>query len=164
MELNPFDFKDPSEYTREDLIDICMRAVVPCSQWRDRDSFSAQVNLQEVYDYLKRGYDYDILTNSDNTVWVTFKNVTKNNLKNDNGYYLSIDDIDEYREYCNAEGIECDMFESVGRHINWNDFYTFHNEADESDPRNFEEVYNGVLGGYLPTEFRLAERDGDDWY
>lgn len=32
------------------------------------------------------------------------------------------------------------------------------------NPLNFEEIYQGNLGGYIPTEFRLAEADGGDWY
>lgn len=162
--MNPLDFKDPQDYSRDDLISLCERAVVPCREWNDRDSFSAQVNLQECYDYLNRGYIYDITNESDRTIWISFKNVTKNQLKNDPIYYLSIDDISEYREYCEEEGIEFDMFESSGSYINWNNFKTYYNENDENDPLNFEEIYQGNLGGYIPTEFRLAEADGGDWY
>ena len=56
------------------------------------------------------------------------------------------------------------MFESSGSYINWNNFKTYYNDNDENDPLNFEEIYQGNLGGYIPTEFRLAEADGGDWY
>ena len=164
MEIDPLDFKAPLDYTREDLIDLCERAVVSCTKWNNRDSYSSQVNIQECYDYLKRGYDYDITTESDNTVWINFKNVTKTQLQTDDVCWLSIDDIDDYREYCDLEGIEYgEMFES-NRYINWKNFESYFNDTDESDPLNFEQIYKGRLGGYIPTEYRLAKADGEDWY
>lgn len=164
MKLNPLDFKDPQDYTRDDLINLCERAVVRCSEWRDRDSYSCQVNIQECYDYLSRGYDYTITIESDRTVWIAFNNVTKTQLKNDSIHWLSIDDLDDYREWCDIEGIEYgEMFDSQ-RYIEWDNFKTYFNNEDENDPLNFEEIYQGHLGGYIPTEFRLAEADGGDWY
>jgi hypothetical protein len=162
--LNPLDFKSPEDYTREDLIDLCERGVVPCSEWNDRDSLSAQHNLEEVYSYLKAGCDYVITTESDRTVWVAFKNVTLEQYRDAN-YSLNIDSKDDYLNYCESESIEPgEMFECYGRYISDSMFKDYFNPYDDLDPLNNKKILEGYLGGYIPTEFRLAEADGSDWY
>lgn len=162
-ELNPLDFKDPSNYTREDLIELCERAVVPCSEWHDRDSLSAQKNLEEVYSFLKIGCDYKMNNESDRTVWIAFSNVTYEQYTN-SYHSLGIDSIEDYKIYCENEGIEdSEMFEG-GRYVEISKFVEYFNPMDDEDPLNGKRVYTGYLGGYLPTEFRLAEADGSDWY
>jgi hypothetical protein len=38
--------------TIEDLIKLCEDAVVPCSKWDNRDSYSAQKKIQSIYEGL----------------------------------------------------------------------------------------------------------------
>lgn len=162
-ELNPLDFKNPLDYTTDDLINLCERAVVPCSEWRDRDSLSSQKNLEEVYSYLKAGCDYKLTTESDRTVWIEFLNVTYDQYTN-SCYSLGIDSMDDYRTYCENEGIEdSEMFEG-GSYVDTSKFVEYFNPMDDEDPLNGKRVYTGYLGGYLPTEYRLADADGSDWY
>ena len=47
-----------TEFTREELIDICERAVVPVKQWGNRDSASAHLQLGQCTVLLKAGCDF----------------------------------------------------------------------------------------------------------
>ena len=128
------------KFTRKDLIQICINAVVPCDRWHDRDSYSAQVGVQSIYKGLTGGVPFTY-TLEDETIWITFKKPTKE--QKDKFEYLSIDDRDDYFEwYKNEYGDDTpEMFEGYG--IDWDSNY---------------------LRGYLPTPKRLEEADGDDWY
>ncbi len=35
---------------------------------------------------------------------------------------------------------------------------------DENDPLDLIEIYKGILTGYIPTQKRLDEVVGEDWY
>lgn len=63
------------KYTREKLISICERAIVPEDKWMNRDSASSQKQLGECYAWLKAGCNFEVLEKGnlktdDNTVWV----------------------------------------------------------------------------------------------
>lgn len=47
-------------YTREELIEICEKAIVQEKDWHDRDSESSQRNVGECWALLKAGCDYEI--------------------------------------------------------------------------------------------------------
>lgn len=147
--------------TRDDLIQICEDAVVPFTSWSNRDSYSAQVNLQEIYAFLKIGAEYDLSIENEHTIWVTFKNVTKEEIEHCWENYLNIDSRDEYFE---EYGYDSEMFDSSGLNINKNLYKTYFNDLDENDPKNFQDIYTGHIGGYLPTRERLNKSRGDDWY
>ena len=51
-----------TDYTRQELIDICEKAIVPEKNWRNRDSESAQKNVGRVWQLLKCGCNYHIHT------------------------------------------------------------------------------------------------------
>ena len=40
---------EKNKLTREELVNICERSVVPYGSWSDRDSYSAQVNVADIY-------------------------------------------------------------------------------------------------------------------
>lgn len=49
------------EYTREELIAICEAAIVPESEWNDRDSYGAQFQVGECWALLRAGCEFEIL-------------------------------------------------------------------------------------------------------
>ena len=64
-----------SDYTREQLIEICLSAIVPQEDWSDRDSASAQQKVGQCFALLKSGCDYAILTEgslttTEETIWL----------------------------------------------------------------------------------------------
>lgn len=50
------------QLTREDLIAICERAIVPQDHWRNRDSASAQLGVGAALVLLKAGCKFVVLT------------------------------------------------------------------------------------------------------
>ena len=58
-------------YTREELIQICERAVVPQDQWNDRDCADAHYQLGKAWALLKAGCNFTVKV-EDETIWVTF--------------------------------------------------------------------------------------------
>ena len=62
-------------YSREDLIDICERAIVPHENWRNRDTPSAQEGIGKAWAFLKAGCVFRVLTegslaSDDRTIWI----------------------------------------------------------------------------------------------
>jgi hypothetical protein len=122
-------------YSREDLISIVQRSVVPCNKWRDRDSACAQSNLNEIYMRLTAGVKYTYKIENDSIVF-SFDPMTEE--ERNKALFL---DIDSYEDYLNQrEDSEEEMFAPVY-------FYP--------DEKYF---------GYMPTPERLEEVDGEDWY
>lgn len=105
-----------TDYSREELISLCERAIVPVEKWSDRDSDSAHQNIGQAWAYLKAGCEFRIsteerLTTDEETIWLYFKVPTF-----------------QYFEY-----------------------------GDEGEGYPEEHCY-------IPTEKRLQERAGEDWY
>lgn len=123
-----------NKYTRDYLIDICERAVVPCSNWSNRDSYIAQINVQNIYRGLMLGLDYTVDESDYDSLTINFINC--NPIQPDaDQYNLDIDNLDSYFE---LKGTDSEMF-----------YCSSHFDA---------------YGGFLPTEKRLQEADGYDWY
>jgi hypothetical protein len=67
-------------YTREQLIAICEKAIVPHSKWADRDTFTAIKGVGECLVLLRAGCKFEILyeaeangfCTNDKIIWVTF--------------------------------------------------------------------------------------------
>ena len=65
-----------SNFTRQQLISICERAVVDVSKWRNRDSPSSQESIGKLWVLLKANcqfevlYENDGLCTNDNTIWL----------------------------------------------------------------------------------------------
>lgn len=81
------------KYTREDLIDICDKAVVPYNSWCNRDTPSAQAQTATARAYLLAGCDFKIstdgnLTTDENTVWVYIKHYEFEDTADWHSYYL----------------------------------------------------------------------------
>lgn len=51
-----------TDYTREDLIGICERAIVPQEKWSDRDSHHAHEGIGESWALLKAGCKFKVCT------------------------------------------------------------------------------------------------------
>ncbi|WP_436702452.1 hypothetical protein [Nocardioides sp. BYT-33-1] len=64
------------DYTREDLIAICERAVVPHDRWGDRDTPGAQEGVGKAWAFLKAGCTFRVSTEGkycvtdDRTIWI----------------------------------------------------------------------------------------------
>lgn len=132
-----------TDYTREELIQICRDAVVHHTKWDNRDSYSAQINVQEAFRALTAGWDFSVcseglLTTNSSTIWITLTPVEGVDVYKD-GEYLNISSRDEYFEDCDPE-YNTEMFDNYG------------------------ESFDGAFSSYLPTRERLDTTCGDDWY
>lgn len=63
------------DYTRDDLIIICERAVVPHNAWSDRDTPRSQEGVGKVWAFLRAGCDFRVLISGDlvtddRTIWL----------------------------------------------------------------------------------------------
>lgn len=125
------------EYSKEDLIQICHDGVVPFRDWTNRDSYSAQVNLESIYCGLMANIPYSLKI-EDTTIWINFEEPTEDQRNDLCKYSLPIDSLDDYRE---EFGYEDEMFDGNG--IDW---------------------YSTWLGGYIPTRERLDSAGSGDWY
>lgn len=131
------------KYTRKQLIQICIDAVVPCKEWHDRDSYSAQCKIESIYNGLCAGLKYTYTIENDRTIWINFKTPTEKQFKELN-HYLNIDSREDYFEWYYSEyGTDYtpEMFDGYGI-----DFSSNH------------------LSGYMPTRKRLDETKDSDWY
>lgn len=73
-----------TDYTREELIAICERAIVPQDKWNDRDSCSAQIGVGTALVLLKSGCKFRVMTRAtegdakhalvtdEETIWLEF--------------------------------------------------------------------------------------------
>lgn len=62
-----------SELSRDALIALCRRGVVPVDQWRDRDSAGAQKQLGEALALLEAGCDFRQASHAEpttSTIWI----------------------------------------------------------------------------------------------
>jgi len=64
-------------YSRDVLVAICERAVVPVKDWHDRDSAGAQEGVGKAWVLLRAGADFKVRTEGncatdDRTIWVDF--------------------------------------------------------------------------------------------
>jgi hypothetical protein len=125
------------EYTRKDLIQICLDGVIHHTKWRNRDSYSAQVQLNDIYNALTANIEYTYRVEYE-TIWIDFEKASYGDLSD--GSYLNISDIEDYFNDCDPER-ETEMFNSNGI--------------------DFQSNYRG---GYMPTRKKLDVIEGDDWY
>jgi hypothetical protein len=110
-----------TEYSREKLIEICEKSIVPLALWGDRDTPSAQERIGLCWALLKAGCHFSILVKPEN------------------------------------KGDRCVTDErTIWLRIRWPSFLDI--ECGEEGDCSNEEVF------YLPTEKRLKENKGDDWY
>jgi hypothetical protein len=61
------------EYTREQLIELCDKAIVPFEKWQNRDTPKAQSDIGTIRAYLKAGCKYRIVTDmpgDPETIWL----------------------------------------------------------------------------------------------
>ena len=64
------------DYTREELITICERGVIPEKKWRNRDSCEAHRQLGSCWALLKAGCEFYVRSHGgncstdENTIWV----------------------------------------------------------------------------------------------
>ncbi len=65
-----------TNYTRDELVAICERAVVPHAQWSDRDTARAQEGVGKAWAFLRAGCDLRVITEGDicvtdeQTIWI----------------------------------------------------------------------------------------------
>lgn len=104
--------------TREELIDLCEKALVPQEKWRNRDSAEAQLQIGRCWALLRAGCEFRICDREEDDPCLT-------------------------NEY------------TVWVEITYKGFDYFDSLYDESmDEATF----------YIPTQKRIEERNGRDWY
>lgn len=133
---------------RQELIELCKDAVVHHTKWQNRDSYSAQRNLQSIYEGLTAGLDYRVVTkeidadyhSDDRTIIIEFlQPIDLDKLKT--GQHLEISSRDLYWKDCDPD-YEGEMFDGNG--IDFGSSYT---------------------QTYMPTRKRIEECGiGNDWY
>lgn len=137
-----------TDYTREELIEICKDAVVHHTKWRNRDSYCAQKEIQSIYRGLTAGLDFRIVTKEidpdyhshEKTLIIEFLQPIDFD-KLENAQNLNISSRDDYFKDCDPD-YETEMFD--GRGI---------------------EFYSDFTKSYMPTRERLEGCGiGNDWY
>lgn len=133
---------------REELIQLCIDAVVHHTKWTNRDSYCAQKSIQSIYEGLTAGLDFRVVTEEINpdyysnsqTILVEFiQPIDFEKLKN--GEYLETSSREDYFNDCDPD-YENDMFDGTG--IDFESHYT---------------------QSYMPTRERLEWcGEGNDWY
>lgn len=96
-------------YTREKLIELCDRAIVPVSKWHNRDTPNAQIQVGKCLTLLKAGCEFEIEEVDDCAIWLFV-------------FYPT--------------------------------FHTFESDSDYLEKDAF----------YVPTDRRLKQTEGRDWY
>lgn len=134
--------------TRDELISICIDAVVHHSKWNDRDSYLAQKSIQSIYKGLTAGLDFIVLKSdncqegisNENTIIIEFiQPIDFDKLLN--ASYLEISSLEDYHNDCDPN-YETEMF--YGEGIDFRSTYT---------------------QSYMPTRKRLNDCGiGNDWY
>lgn len=107
------------EYTRDELIKICERSIIPVDKWSNRDSPIAQGRVYKALGLLKANCQFSI------------------------NYAGDDDDI----------GACVTDERTIWFTITYPNFGTFDNDHDHTN-----ELF------YLPTQRRLDECSGEDWY
>jgi hypothetical protein len=123
--------------TREELISICFKSIVPWTEWNNRDSYVAQLNVNQCYSLLCINADFNVNINND-TIEIVFINLNPEIIRESCFFNLEYDDYSLYKEAFPEE----ELFE-------------YYNSVDIDDKQKY---------CYLPTLNRLEERNGSDWY
>lgn len=133
---------------REELIELCKRAVVHHTKWHNRDSYSAQKSIQSIYKGLTAGLDFRVVTkeidadyhSDEETLIIEFLQPI-DFVKLNEGLDLQISSREDYFKDCDPD-YESEMFDGEGI--------------------DFESSYTQT---YMPTEKRLKDvGNGNDWY
>jgi hypothetical protein len=71
-----------TNYSREELISICEQAIVPETEWRNRDTPHSQERVGICWALLKAGCEFEIASHGgqcstdERTIWLTVKHMT----------------------------------------------------------------------------------------
>ena len=130
-----------------ELIELCKNAVVHHTKWNNRDSYSAQKSIQSIYEGLTAGLDFRVVTkeidadyhSDDRNLVVEFTQPIDKDKLNESEY-LEISSREDYHKDCDPD-YETEMFDGTG--------------IDSGS--NYTQTY-------MPTQKRLDECNGDDWY
>jgi hypothetical protein len=145
IKFNELKVPELIDISREELLSICEDAIIPWQNWEDRDSFSSQVLVSDIFGLLSTDATFTVTQDAE-TFWVSFKNVTQEQINEANTHFLSYDDRDEYLE----ENPDYEMFIGYGLDLS---------------SYGINQIENGLeVSGYLPTRKRLEDTSGGDWY
>ncbi len=133
-----------NKLTREYLIQLTQKSVVKYTDWNDRDSFIAQNNIKFVNAGLVSGLDFEAGFNDYDSIYIKFINLTEEIVEKANNFLLSYNslEIDAFSDYVEAYP-ENEMFYSSLKFFKENDLCCI---------------------GYIPTEERILNAGGGDWY
>ena len=120
---------------KEDLIKLCIDSYVPYKLWHNRDSYSAQKNVSNIYKLLNVGvpYAFDV-----------------------EGDFIRLEFSDVYQYFDKIETVSFDI-DSREDYLNENP------DVEMFDGSSIYECGDSYFG-YLPTRNRLARYAGMDWY
>ncbi len=87
-----------TDYTRKELIRLCVQAIVTEDKWSDRDSCGAQVNVGKAWALLRANVPFRIedkgnMATDRNTIWVAFDTMGF-------GYFEDPDNNGRGSEFC----------------------------------------------------------------
>jgi len=132
---------------RGELIQLCKGAVVCHTKWGNRDSYSAQKSIQSIYEGLTAGLDFRVVTeeinkdyHSDDRILIVEFIQPIDHEKLQEVEHLEISTREDYFRDCDPD-YETEMFDGIGI-----DFWSTYTQT------------------YMPTQKRLQECNGDDWY
>lgn len=124
------------EYTREELIQLCLDSYVPYTLWEDRDSYLLQQYVQHAYYLLTSGVDFHAKVEGDMIGITVEVNKENKNMIISKGLYMDIDDVELYRQ----ENPESEIFEKFHAIFGYDTQYVS-----------------------IPTRERLEKYKGRDW-
>ena len=141
----------PYDSTREHLIELCEKAVVKKDLWSKPSSHEAQINLADIYGYLKADCDFECTIHADEIIWIEFNKVTKQQYIKARNTELNIDKYTPYDD--NLYSVVSGSLIFCGERENYS----------LTDDFNKDDILDQYLLFYIPSEKRLKKCNGKDW-
>ena len=141
----------PYECTREHLIELCHKSIVKKEFWHKDNSHEAQMNIVDIHGYLVAECDFSCTIHADDTIWIEFNNVTKQQYLKARSTPL---EIDSYKNEDEA------LYTKGDNHI----IYLGERENYSLTDDFGDDILKQYLLFYIPSEKRLKKCNGKDWF
>ena len=141
----------PYECTREHLIELCHKSIVKKEFWHKDNSHEAQMNIVDIHGYLVAGCDFSCTIHADDTIWIEFNNITKQQYLKALSTHL---EIDSYKREDEA------LYTKGDNHI----IYLGERESYSLTDDFKDDILTQYMIFYMPSEKRLKKCNGKDWY
>lgn len=141
----------PYETSREELIELCHKSIVKKEFWHKGGSHEAQMNIVDLHGYLSAGCDFSCTIHADDTIWIEFDNISKQQYIK----ALSINlEIDSYKKEDEA------LYTKGDNHIIYLGEREFYSLTDDFK----DDILQQYMLFYMPSEKRLKKCNGKDWF